>query len=73
LNYYKGKADAYDNKCHTKNRFNCYSIEIDFGKINTVEYAHLWNNAVDCAKQVLSGEFIRFTYIGLFALLALLI
>lgn len=54
------------NTCHSKNRFVCYNVdkalmtqqkEDEFKTVN----AHLFYKAVDCAREVLSAGYIKFS------------
>lgn len=59
-----------NNKCHSESRANCY---IDDGSLlgavrdyeHQTESSHLFYNAPSCALRVLSGNFLKFSLIGL--------
>jgi len=65
------------NACHSLNRFSCYKQDQSLltqsksDNFKTVS-AHLYYNAVDCAKAVLAGAFVQYSVVALFAVVALL-
>lgn len=70
--YYSAIRDKADNKCHTKNRFNCYiKDDGNQNKIseikNKVINAHLFYGAVECAESVLSSGLLKLSLISIAA------
>jgi hypothetical protein len=62
-----------NNKCHTYNRFNCHTTKsLPLSEVVKTTQAHVFNKAVDCALAVLSGDYMKYSFIGLVAVLALL-
>jgi hypothetical protein len=68
------KAKKTYNKCHSESRIDCFKIEetvitkiLDYEHIT--EKAHLFYKSPDCAVDVLATSFIKFSLIGLLALL----
>jgi hypothetical protein len=53
LDLYSQLAKLYDNKCHTKNRANCYLIQDEFDRLmeikNKLDNAEYYKDAIPCA------------------------
>ena len=62
--YRKIIKDKSDNNCHTESRFNCYETENEEESElktykNKLENGHLFYKSVECAKKVLSGNYLN--------------
>ena len=74
IEYYQLKKKLLDNSCHSKNRFNCYDYhqgtkdKINIKK-NSLEYGHLFYNAVKNAEKILSDNYISHSFISYILLL----
>ena len=73
------KKRLYNNKCHSKSRYNCYIEDQDNNEqislyTNKLMRAHLFHDAVKCAEKVLSGNVLKMNhFISLVLVFALLI
>ena len=74
IEYYQLKKKLLDNSCHSNNRFNCYDYhqgtkdKINIKK-NSLEYGHLFYNAVKNAEKILSNNYISHSFISYILLL----
>jgi len=67
--------------CHTLKRGVACNVPSNFnntfGETRTLAHesveAHLWHDAVPCAYAVMSGNMVTFSYVALFALIALVL
>lgn len=59
-------------KCHTLNRYECNVDSHGFSnyekRLEDFQNAHRFHKAVDCARDVLSGQFINMSLLSLLAL-----
>lgn len=72
--FYSISKELADNSCHTLSRFNCYknngSKKMDEYKYyyNTYVRSNLFHNSVSDAEVVLSGGFIKYSFLGVLIL-----
>ena len=56
--YFKQHAKLFDNSCHSLSRHYCYEHIDELNRIEKIKFnlkwAHLFHNAVPCAKSVLA-------------------
>ena len=72
--YYQAIKKSYDNQCHSLNRGSCYIKNANLDKEisyyrNTLEHAHLFHNSVPCAEAVLASGYLKFSLIGVIAVI----